>query len=113
MTAGGQLGSAELHSSAVKAPKTSKGLLERALALHRAGKTKEAEGFYVLAISRDARNHQALFALSALSFETGRFVDQGMVNRFKKGHPTLALPASWLPPCFVQRTTSTPSWQSE
>lgn len=57
----------------MKASKTSKGLLERALAFHRAGRKKEAEGLYAQAISRDARNHEALFGLSVLSFDAGRY----------------------------------------
>lgn len=59
----------------MKAPKSSKELLERAQAHHRAGRVKDAESLYRQAISRNPEHEPALFALSVLYFETGRFVD--------------------------------------
>lgn len=38
-------------------------------------------------------------------------MDYGKVCCLRIGHATLALPASWLPPCLVHNITSTPSSQ--
>jgi len=38
---------------------------------------------------------------------------QGRVYFLSRGQPTLALPASWVPPCLVQRVTWTPPAQLE
>jgi protein O-GlcNAc transferase len=59
----------------VKAPKSSKDLLESAQAQHRAGRTKDAESLYRRVISRNPEHEPALFALSVLYLETGRFED--------------------------------------
>ena len=57
----------------MKAPKTSKELLESALAHHRAGRAKEAEALYRKLLSRNPEHEQALFMLSVALFESGRF----------------------------------------
>jgi len=59
----------------VKAPKTSQELFERALALHRGGKPKEAEQFYRKVIARNAHHDRALFGLSTILLEAGNLED--------------------------------------
>jgi len=59
----------------VKAPETSKDVLERALAHQRGGRAKEAESLFRKVISRSPQHHQALFSLSVLYLEAGRFAE--------------------------------------
>jgi protein O-GlcNAc transferase len=56
----------------VKQRKTSHDIFERALTLHRAGRTQEAEPLYRQVISRNAQHDRALFGLSAILLEAGR-----------------------------------------
>jgi predicted O-linked N-acetylglucosamine transferase (SPINDLY family) len=57
----------------MKAAKSSKDLVESALAQHRAGRIKEAESGYRKLLSRNPQHEQALFMLSVLLFESQRF----------------------------------------
>ncbi len=57
----------------MKPAKSSKDLVESALAQHRAGRHKEAESGYRKVLSRNPQHEQALFMLSVLLFESGRF----------------------------------------
>lgn len=57
----------------MKGPNTSQALFARGLAFHRSGQRDQAEAFYRKAIFREQKNHEAIFALSALLFESGRF----------------------------------------
>jgi protein O-GlcNAc transferase len=57
----------------MKAVKSSKDLVESALAQHRAGRLKEAESGYRKLLSRNPQHEQALFMLSVLLFESRRF----------------------------------------
>src|SRR6188768_984665 len=60
------------RSTAMKAPKSSQELFERALALHRDGKAKDAEPLYRKVISRNAQHDRALFGLSVILRESGQ-----------------------------------------
>jgi protein O-GlcNAc transferase len=57
----------------MKAAKSSKDLVESALAQHRSGRLKEAESGYRKLLSRNPQHEQALFMLSVLLFESRRF----------------------------------------
>jgi len=56
----------------VKGAKTSQELLERALALQREGRARDAEPYYRKVILRNVRHDRALFGLSVVLLETGR-----------------------------------------
>src|SRR5213075_1123776 len=60
-------------SGDVKDQRSTAELLQRAAAHQRAGRLEEAESFYGKVLARKPRHGQALFALSALLFEAGRF----------------------------------------
>jgi predicted O-linked N-acetylglucosamine transferase (SPINDLY family) len=57
----------------VKPQRTIGDLLDRALAHQRAGRSKEAEAAYRKVLARKPRHDRALFMLSGLLFEAGRF----------------------------------------
>src|SRR3954453_18684531 len=57
----------------MKPQRTTAELLERATAPHRAGRPKEAEAFYRKVLARKPQHDRALFMLSGLLFEAGRF----------------------------------------
>ncbi|HWP07991.1 MAG TPA: tetratricopeptide repeat protein, partial [Polyangiaceae bacterium] len=57
----------------MKPRKSSQDLYERALALHRGGRAKDAEPLYRQVISRNAQHEGALFALSVFLFEGERW----------------------------------------
>jgi predicted O-linked N-acetylglucosamine transferase (SPINDLY family) len=62
----------------MKPQRTTADLLERATAHHRAGRPKEAEAFYRKVLSRKPQHDQALFMLSGLLFESGRFEEASL-----------------------------------
>ena len=57
----------------MKPQRTTAELLERATAHHGAGRPKEAEAFYRKVLARKPQHDRALFMLSGLLFEAGRF----------------------------------------
>jgi protein O-GlcNAc transferase len=59
----------------MKPQRTTADLLERATAHHHAGRPKEAEGFYRKVLARKPQHDRALFMLSGLLFEAGRFAE--------------------------------------
>lgn len=59
----------------MKPGKSSQELYERAFALHRGGRGKDAEPLYRQVISRNAQHERALFALSVLLFEGERWAE--------------------------------------
>jgi len=61
------------RASAVKPQRTIGELLDRALAHQRAGRRQEAEAAYRKVLARKPRHDRALFMLSGLLFEAGRF----------------------------------------
>ena len=62
----------------MKPQRTTADLLERATAHHRAGRPKEAEAFYRKVLARKPRHDRALFMLSGLLFESGRFEEASL-----------------------------------
>jgi protein O-GlcNAc transferase len=63
----------------MKPQRTTAELLERATAHHRAGRPKEAEAFYRKVLARKPQHDGALFMLSGLLFEGGRFEEASLV----------------------------------
>jgi protein O-GlcNAc transferase len=63
----------------MKPQRTTAELLERATAHHRAGRPKEAEAFYRKVLARKPQHDGALFMLSGLLFEGGRFEEASQV----------------------------------
>ena len=62
----------------MKPQRTTADLLERAAAHHRAGRPKEAEAFYRKVLARKPQHDRALFMLSGLLFESGRFEEASL-----------------------------------
>jgi predicted O-linked N-acetylglucosamine transferase (SPINDLY family) len=62
----------------MKPQRTTADLLERATAHHQAGRPKEAEAFYRKVLARKPQHERALFMLSGLLFEAGRFEEAGL-----------------------------------
>jgi protein O-GlcNAc transferase len=62
----------------MKPQRTTADLLERATAHHRAGRPKEAESFYRKVLARKPQHDGALFMLSGLLFEAGRFEEASL-----------------------------------
>jgi protein O-GlcNAc transferase len=62
----------------MKPQRTTADLLERATAHHRAGRPKEAEAFYRKVLARKPQHDRALFMLSGLLFESGRFEEASL-----------------------------------
>jgi protein O-GlcNAc transferase len=62
----------------MKPQRTTADLLERATAHHRAGRPKEAEAFYRKVLARKPQHDGALFMLSGLLFEAGRFEEASL-----------------------------------
>jgi protein O-GlcNAc transferase len=62
----------------MKPQRTTAELLERATAHHRAGRPKEAESFYRKVLARKPQHDGALFMLSGLLFEAGRFEEASL-----------------------------------
>jgi len=62
----------------MKPQRTTAELLERATAHHNAGRPKEAEAFYRKVLARKPQHDRALFMLSGLLFEAGRFAEASL-----------------------------------
>jgi len=62
----------------MKPQRTTAELLERATDHHRAGRPKEAEAFYRKVLARKPQHESALFRLSGLLFEAGRFEEASL-----------------------------------
>jgi protein O-GlcNAc transferase len=62
----------------MKPQRTTADLLERAVAHHRAGRPKEAEAAYRKVLARKPQHDRALFMLSGLLFESGRFEEASL-----------------------------------
>ena len=62
----------------MKPQRTTAELLERATDHHRAGRPKEAEAFYRKVLARKPQHESALFMLSGLLFEAGRFEEASL-----------------------------------
>src|SRR6185369_9093058 len=62
-----------------KPQRTTAELLERAAAHHGAGRAKEAEAFYRKVLARKPQHERALFMLSGLLFEAGRFGEAALL----------------------------------
>jgi len=63
----------------MKPQRTTAELLERAAAHHGAGRAKEAEAFYRKVLARKPQHERALFMLSGLLFEAGRFGEAALL----------------------------------
>lgn len=72
----------------MKSPPSVGELLARARAHHGAGRRKEAESAYRKVLAKKPRHDQALFMLSLLLFESGRFEEASpLLERLVEAHP--------------------------